>query len=53
MTVLPDWVTVAFQPLVTRWLPAKLQDTTQPLIAGPLLVTRTSAVKPVLHPFGV
>jgi hypothetical protein len=34
---------------VTRWPPAKVQVTTQPLIGAPLLVTRTSAVKPVLH----
>jgi hypothetical protein len=49
VTVRPDWVSCAFQPEVTCWLPVYVQVTTQPVTGAPLLVTLTSAVKPVLH----
>ena len=49
VTALPDWVSCAFQPEVTCWLPGNVQVTAQPVTGAPLLVTRTSAVKPVLH----
>jgi len=44
-------VTVAFQPLVTFWLPAKVQPMFQLLSAEPLLVRVTFAVNPLSHWF--
>ncbi|CAM5623270.1 hypothetical protein SGRIM128S_05413 [Streptomyces griseomycini] len=51
MTFAPDWVTLAFQPLVIFWLPAYDHFTAHDDLAAPLLVTVTDAVKPVFHWF--
>ena len=54
VTWLPDWLIVALQPWVTRWLPGKAQVTDQPPeIGSPRLVTLTVPVNPVLHWFTV
>lgn len=45
----PDWVTVAFQPFVTRWSPPYVQVTVQPSTAVSPAVTRTLAVNPPVH----
>ncbi len=50
VTWLPDWVTAAFQALVTRWSPGQVQVTVQPLTGvDEVLVTVTSAVKPLFQ----
>ena len=49
VTAAPDWVTVAFHPDVTRWSPANVHDSVHEVTAAPVLVTLTSAVKPLDH----
>ena len=49
VTTAPAWLTVALHPEVTRWSPGNVQDSVHDVTAGPVLVTRTSAVKPVDH----
>lgn len=49
VTTLPVWVTVAFQPPVTRSSPANVQDSDQEVTGAPPLVTWMSAVNPVAH----
>jgi hypothetical protein len=51
LTCCPLWLACAFQAEVTCWFPLHDQVAVQALTAGPLFVTVTSAVKPVLHWF--
>jgi hypothetical protein len=51
VTCAPLWLTCAFHAEVTCWLPGHDQVAVHELIAGPPLVTVTSAVKPVFHWF--
>lgn len=51
MTVVPLWLILAFQPLVTFWFPAYAHFSDQLDLAVVLLVTVTAAVKPVSHWF--
>ena len=53
VTVDPDWLTVAFQPLVTRSSPAYVQVTVQLETAASPGETLTAAVNPPGHWLGV
>src|SRR3954471_23520453 len=50
VAAVPVWVHEPFQDWVMRWSPPKLNVITQSVIAAlPVLVTVTSATKPLLH----
>ena len=53
VTVAPDWLTVAFQPFVTRWSPAYVQVTVQLETAVSPGETLMEAVNPPDHWLGV
>ena len=53
VTDVPDWLTVAFQPLVTRWSPAYVQVTVQLATAASPGETLMLAVNPPGHWLGV